>query len=104
MKNESAYLSLRGVHRLRLVLAVACFASVVFAPWWVPAIIAVILCFRFRAWEVILAGMFMDLYWMPAYIGWGPLDSLPLATIVAIILVFGFEPIRRQLLLGPEFS
>ena len=75
------------------------FVSVIFAPWWVPAIFALALCLRFRAWEVILAGMFMDLYWMPAYIG---LHSLPVATIVAILLVFGLEPLRRQLLIGPD--
>jgi hypothetical protein len=89
--------------RIRVVLAFLCFASVIFAPWWVPAILALALCLRFRAWEVILAGMFMDLYWMPSYIGWGSLDALPLATIVAVVLVFGLEPIRRQLLIGPEF-
>jgi hypothetical protein len=85
--------------KLRLLLGLTCFVSVVFAPWWVPAILAFALCLRFRAWEVILAGMFMDLYWMPAYIG---LHSLPGATIVAILFVFGLEPLRRQLLIGPE--
>jgi hypothetical protein len=85
--------------KLRFLLAFACFVSVVFAPWWVPAILAFALCLRFRAWEVILAGMFMDLYWMPAYIG---LHSLPVATIISILFVFGLEPLRRQLLIGPE--
>lgn len=86
-------------NKLRAFLAAACFVSVVFTPWWVPLVIAIILCLRFRAWEVVLAGMFMDLYWMPSYIA---LQSLPLATIVAIVLVFGLEPIRQQLLIGPE--
>lgn len=81
------------------MLALVCFASIIFAPWWVPFLCALALCLRFRAWEVILAGMFMDLYWMPNYIG---LDSLPLATIVSLVLLFGLEPLRRQLLIGPE--
>jgi len=85
--------------RIRFLLALVCFASIIFAPWWVPFLCALALCLRFRAWEVILAGMFMDLYWMPNYIG---LDSLPLATIVSLVLLFGLEPLRRQLLIGPE--
>lgn len=99
MKNEFSYHSPRGVHKLRLMLSFACFVSVIFAPWWVPAILALALCLRFRAWEVVLAGMFMDLYWMPTYIGLG---SLPLATIFTLIILFGLEPLRRQLLIGPE--
>lgn len=99
MNNDFSYHPSRGVHKVRLVLALSCFAGIIFAPWWVPAIFALALCLRFRAWEVILAGMFMDLYWSPSYIG---LQSLPVATIVAILLVFGLEPLRRQLLIGPE--
>lgn len=86
-------------NKLRAVLAIACFVSVVFAPWWVPLVIAFVLCLRFRAWEVVLAGMFMDLYWMPSYID---VNALPLASIIAALLVFGLEPLRRQLLIGPE--
>lgn len=86
-------------NKFRLVLSAACFVSVVFAPWWVSALCALVLCLRFRAWEVVLAGMFMDLYWMPSYID---LHALPLATIVATVLVIGLEPLRRQLLVGPE--
>lgn len=102
MKKNLSYRSLRGVHRLRIALGIAMFASIIFAPWWVPVLCALALCLRFRAWEVILAGMFMDLYWMPEYIAFGSWESTPLATIVAIFLVFGLEPLRRQLLIGPE--
>ena len=87
------------ISRIRLTLAAALFASIVFAPPWLTAIIAIALCARWRAWEVIAAGIFMDLYWLPSSIG---LHSLPLATIIAIIIVFALEPLRRQLLLGPE--
>jgi hypothetical protein len=88
--------------RIRVLLGVIMFMSVVFAPWWVPALVALGLTLRFRAWEVILAGMFMDLYWMPSYVSFTSFDSIPLATIVAIALVFGLEPVRKQLLIGPE--
>lgn len=99
MINGFSYRLPRGIHKLRLLLATICFVSIVFAPWWVPLLCALALCLRFRAWEVILAGMFMDLYWMPTYAGLG---SLPLATIVCLVLLFGLEPLRRQLLIGPE--
>ncbi|MBL8158557.1 hypothetical protein JNK62_03420 [bacterium] len=88
--------------RFRIFLGIIMFTSAVFAPWWVPLIAAVILSLRFRAWEVILAGMFMDLYWMPAYVSFASFDSIPFATVVAAVLVFGLEPIRKQLLVGPE--
>ncbi|OHB19459.1 MAG: hypothetical protein A2854_00630 [Parcubacteria group bacterium RIFCSPHIGHO2_01_FULL_56_18] len=88
--------------KLRIVLAAACFLSVVFAPWWVAALCALLLCLRFRAWEVIIAGILMDLYWMPFSVSFASFDSIPLATIVSIALVFGLEPLRRQLLVGPE--
>jgi hypothetical protein len=88
--------------KLRIALALVCLLGAVFLPWWVPLISAVLLNLRFRAWETILAGMFMDLYWMPSPISFSTLDSIPLATIVAILLVFGLEPLRRQLLIGPE--
>jgi hypothetical protein len=88
--------------RLRIILGVACALAAVFTPWWVVLIIAILLNLRFRAWEVILIGLFMDLYWMPFQVSFLSFDSLPLATIIAIVLVFGFEPVRRQLLVGPE--
>ena len=88
--------------KLRIVLAAACFLAAVFAPWWVAAICALLLCLRFRAWEVILAGIFMDLYWLPFSVSFLSFKSMPIATLVAIALVFGLEPLRRQLLIGPE--
>ena len=90
--------------RLRVVLGVVCFASIIFAPWWVTALLAFLLSVRFRAWEIILAGFFMDLYWMPSgvLISNPSFDTLPLATMVSLLFLFGLEPLRRQLLVGPE--
>jgi hypothetical protein len=88
--------------KVRLLVGVVMFWGVLFAPWWVPLICAVLLTLRFRAGEVILAGMFMDLYWMPSLVSLTSFDTVPFATIVAIILFFGLEPVRRQLLIGPE--
>lgn len=85
----------------RIALALACFLGVIFLPWWVPMLLALILSLRYRAWEIILIGMFADLYWMSGFIA-PSLDSLPLATLYSIIILFIFEPLRRQLLVGPE--
>lgn len=87
---------------VRIFLAAASFASVILAPWWVVFVCALLLCLRFQAWEVILVGIFMDLYWMPSSIYVTSFDSIPIATIISILLIFGLEPLRRQLLVGPE--
>lgn len=74
----------------------------IFAPWWAVFSCVFLLCLRFQAWEVVLVGIFMDLYWSPASLGVP--DTIPLATIVCMLLVFGLEPLRRQLLVGPEIA
>lgn len=99
-------------NNIRILLALGMFASVIFAPPWFAGIFAVALSLRWRAWEVIAAGMVMDFLWMPvsvspapvlelAKLGLGSFDAIPFATIISIIVVFCLEPLRRQLLLGP---
>lgn len=87
--------------RTRLLLACALFVSVLFGPWWLTLIISITLAARYRAWEVIAAGILMDLLWLPVSDSFSLL-SVPWGAIIAIILVFGLEPLRRQLLTGPE--
>jgi len=89
------------VSNLRLVLAIALFTSVVFAPSWLAAIFAFALAARWRAWEVIAAGMLMDFLWMPSWVSFLAFNGLPLATMISIAVVFCLEPLRRQLLIGP---
>jgi hypothetical protein len=83
----------------RIGIACVGFFGAIFLSAWVPAICIVLLCVRFRAWEAILLGLFMDLLWL------GPHESfqasfygLPLFTIGAIIIVWAFEPLRREFL------
>ncbi len=78
---------------VRIVLAVAMFASAL-AAWWVGALFAIALSLRFRAWEVVLFGLFLDILWLPRDIFYG----IPIATCLSIILVWGLEPLRRQFL------
>lgn len=85
---------------IRLVLALALFGAVVFAPWWASLGIAFVLAARFRAWEVLAAGVLYDFLWLPelSFSSW---LSLPLGTIIALVLILIFEPLRRRLLVGP---
>ncbi len=83
--------------KFRIVLNIGMFASVFLAPPWLVAIFAFGLAARFRAWEVLAAGILMDFVWMPHAISIEPI-SIPAATMVAIVLVLGLEPLRRQLL------
>lgn len=86
---------------IRIGLGILLLASVIFAPPWVAAVFSCILVLRWRAWEVIGAGMLMDLLWMPVSVSFLSFDAFPLSTIIACIAVFGLEPLRRQFLLGP---
>ena len=92
-------MSLRA-DRIRILLATVLFAGVIFAPWWVPLIAGAALAVRFRAWEAVAAGILYDLLWMPAPVSFTSLESLPLATLIALAAVFALEPLRRQLLIG----
>jgi len=84
---------------VRIILAVSAYASVLFAPPWVPLIIAGVLALRFSAWEIIPLGILIDFLYLPHTEGdvfngpWG----IPFpATLIALVLAWGFEPIRRQ--------
>jgi hypothetical protein len=54
-----------------------------------------LLAFRFRAWEVMVLGMFIDFLWLP---GGTFIAPLPLFTIAGLILVWGLEPLRSEFL------
>lgn len=71
------------------------FASVLFAPPWIPLVCAGILTLRFRAWEILLMGVLIDLLYAPP----GGLYGIPIpATLTAFILLVVFEPFRQKLL------
>jgi len=86
----------------RLFLGCALMLSVLFAPPIVSALIALVLALRWRAWEVIGAGIFMDFLWLPDSFSFTSLESVPLVTLVSMALVFGLEPLRRLLLAGTD--
>ncbi len=81
---------------LRIVIAIIGFIAAIFWSWYIPAICIVLLSLRFRAWEAIALGVFMDLLWLPPGGAW---HGLPLFTIFAIVIVWALEPIRSEFLL-----
>lgn len=65
----------------------------VFGPAWLPVVPMVLLSMRFRAWEVIALGLFVDLLWLPGL-------RFPLYLVLSIAIVWAFEPLRKELLLS----
>lgn len=80
---------------LRVLIALVGFLGAIFAPWWIPAICIVLLSIRWRAWEAIVLGAFMDLLWWTPESGF---HGLPLFTVFAIVVVWIFEPLRSEFL------
>ena len=62
-------------------------------PWMVLASMT-FLALRFRAWEVLALGASMDLLWLPEKFLY---DPLPLFTLGALLLLWGLEPLRKEL-------
>ena len=84
-------------HLLRITIAVIGFISVFVLPTWVPVVCIIVLALRYRAWEAILIGALIDMTWLPSL---SLSHSLPLYTILGVIVVWGFEPLRQQFLLA----
>ena len=63
-----------------------------FAPAWATVLCIVALSIMCRSWEALALGLFMDLLWLPS--GY----PLPIFTSIALVIVWGFEPLRLQLL------
>lgn len=81
---------------MRIVLSSLGLVGILVAPVWVPALLAIILSLRFRAWEVPVLGLLTDFLWLPQVAG----HAVPVATIAAVVLVWAFEPVRREFLLS----
>lgn len=87
---------------VRLTLGVLGILGALAAPPWVPLACIVLLALRFDAWEAIFIGLLIDLAWLPTHVSAG---AFPLATLMAILVVWGCAPIRRELLeRGPVIS
>ncbi len=76
---------------VRALLTTLMFLSALLV-WWVGVIFAVALSLRYRAWEVVLFGVFLDVLWLPHEALYG----IPVATCSALVVVWALEPLRRQ--------
>ncbi|MEN9561364.1 MAG: hypothetical protein RIQ56_637 [Candidatus Parcubacteria bacterium] len=74
---------------------VACLGvyGALFISAWVSAVCILLLALRFRSWEAVLLGAFIDSMWMP--VG----GFFPFATVGAICVVWMLEPLRSEFLL-----
>lgn len=77
-----------------LFTGIGVLGAVFFAPW-VTAACIVALSVRYRAVEAVALGALLDFLWLPHDT---LLTMFPLCTIVAIIIVWGFEPLRMEFL------
>lgn len=85
-------------NNVRPILAVVGFLGAVVAPPWVPLIAMLLLALRFAAWEIIAVGFFVDLVWLAPSGVEGFANSIPLFTLIGIVLVWGLEPLRSEFL------
>lgn len=83
---------------MRIAIAAVGFLSIFFAPAWVTLIVGVVLSMRYPAWEVILMGALLDVMWFPT----GGFIIVPLGTLLALLIVWACEPLRRELLVGDK--
>ncbi|HET8581023.1 MAG TPA: hypothetical protein VFL98_00975 [Candidatus Paceibacterota bacterium] len=82
---------------LRVLLAIAAFASALFASVWLTAILALVLAIGWEAWEVIFLGVLVDMLYLPPEGLW----HIPMpATLLAIAIVWLMIPIRNRLAVG----
>ncbi len=78
---------------LRVFLALFGFWAALFGPPWLIFIPIVLLSMRFRAGEVMALGLFTDFLWAPAL-------HVPLFLISSIVILWAFEPLRKELLIS----
>ncbi len=79
----------------RIVIFAIGVLSAIFLYPWVTALCIVALSIRYRAIEAIGLGMLLDFLWLPHDT---VLTMFPLCTIVALVVVWGFEPLRLEFL------
>lgn len=77
---------------MRLVLSLLGLLSALFAPYYITALFIIALCVRYRAYEAVALGLILDFLWQPAG------AHLPFFTVIALVSLWGFEPLRREFL------
>lgn len=80
---------------MRISIALIGFVSAIAGMPWLTALCILALSVRYRAWEVVLLGLFMDFMWLPTDVS---LYSFPYFTLGSIVIAWLFEPLRIQFL------
>lgn len=80
---------------MRILLNIIGIIGALMISPWVAGVCMAVLAFRYRAWEVIVLGLFIDFTWQPAG---SLLHAFPFFTVFAIFAVWAFEPVRAQFL------
>ncbi len=80
---------------VRILIADIGFLATLFGAWWIPLVVMFVLALRYSAWEVPLLGLTVDLLFLPAV---GFPYPVPFFTIFGLVVVWVFEPLRRQFL------
>src|SRR3989344_1238649 len=93
--------SLRMSNSIRPALGLFGLFCAFIAPPWVTLLVMIILALRYRAWEVLVLGLLVDLLWFTPSSVEG-FTLLPLFTFAGLALVWGFEPLRREFLIEKE--
>ena len=80
-------------NNVRALLALLGVVSAITGPWWLTIVPMALLSLRFRAWEVLCLGLLMDFMWLPV-------PAIPYFFILSIAILWGCEPLRKELLLA----
>lgn len=78
---------------IRILLWIAAFISVLYAPWWLTMGFVLAASLRFPAWEMLFVGAWMDFLTLPPELS---LHAVPVFTLAALAIVWGFDPIRAE--------
>lgn len=80
----------------RIVFNILMFLSVLFLPWWVTVIVAMVFLSKFKAYEIIFWGVFADILYnasVPSF-----LNIEYLFTITFIVLLIISHYLKRRLM------
>ena len=77
----------------RIFLSAFGIFAILFGPPWLLIVPMLLLAMRFRAWEAMVLGLLDDFMWSATL-------HVPLFLISSIVIVWAFEPLRKELLLS----
>ncbi len=78
---------------IRIFIAILGLVGALCLPPYVPLICIALLSLRYAAWEAVIIGLCMDFLWLP-HDG----ISIPFFTIASLVIVWGLQPLRNELM------